>query len=329
MIESVKVGIYGTGAYGLALASILMNNNIEVTMWTKFEEEKNLLEQTRKNEKLLPNFILDNSVAITTSIEECAEGKDLLIIVIPIAFIDGLCQELKEYVSDETNICIASKGIEQNTGFFAHEIVSKYIDVSKIAVLSGPSFAKDIILKNPIGLTLATNSKEMREIVNRVLVTNYIKIDYVNDVIGTEICGSVKNVIAIASGMLEGLGVNDSTKAMFLTTALNDIQKIIVKFDGNISTALSYAGIGDLILTCNSENSRNYTFGKMLGQGANKEKIGSYLQNTTVEGYYTLNAIYELLHKTNMNVPLIDTLYHVINGDRKPDTILDCLMGSS
>lgn len=325
----MKVGIFGTGAYGLALASILMDNNIEVTMWTKFEEEKNLLDQTRKNDKLLPSFTLDSSVIITTSIEECTRDKDLLIIAIPLAFIDGLCQELKEYTSDETNICIASKGIEQNTFLFAHEIISKYIDTTKIAVLSGPSFAKDIILKKPIGLTLATNSEETREMIKRVLVTDYIKIDYINDIIGTEICGAVKNVIAIASGMLDGLEVSDSTKAMFLTRSLNDIQKIIKKFGGNIETSFSYAGIGDLILTCNSEGSRNYTFGKMLGEGINKEELDNYLQNTTVEGYYTLHAVYELLNKNNISILLISILYNIVNENESPKKILECLCSDS
>lgn len=329
MIESMKVGIFGTGAYGLALASILIDNNIKVTMWTKFEEEKNLLNQTRKNEKILPNFILDSSVIITTSVEECAKDKDLLIIAIPLAFIDGLCQKLKEYVNDEVNICIASKGIEQNSFLFAHEIILKYITTTKIAILSGPSFAKDIILKNPIGLTLATNSIEIREIIKGALVTDYIKIDYIDDIIGAEICGAVKNVIAIASGMLAGLEVSDSTKAMFLTRSLNDIQKIIDKLDGNIETSFSYAGIGDLILTCNSEGSRNYTFGKMLGKGINKEELDTYLQNTTVEGYYTLHAVYGLLNKNNIPMLLISVLYNIVNGDESPNKILECLCSNS
>lgn len=327
--KSMKVGIFGTGAYGLALTSILIDNGIEVTMWTKFEEEKSLLNQTRKNEKLLPNFTLDSSVTITTRVEECAKDKDLLIIAIPLAFINGLCQELKEYVSDEVNICIASKGIEQNTFLFAHEIISKYIDTTNIAILSGPSFAKDIILKNPIGLTLATNSVETREIIKRVLVTDYIKIDYINDMIGTEICGAVKNVIAIASGMLDGLEVSDSTKAMFLTKSLSDIQKIINNLGGNIATSFSYAGIGDLILTCNSEGSRNYTFGKMLGKGIHKEELDRYLQNTTVEGYYTLHAVYELLNKNNIPILLISMLYNIVNGDESPNKILECLCSNS
>ncbi len=327
--KSMKVGIFGTGAYGLSLTSILMDNGIEVTMWTKFEEEKNLLNQTRKNEKLLPNFTLDSSVTITTSVEECAKNKDLLIIAIPLIFIHDLCQELKKFIRGEEKICIASKGIEQNTLLFAHEIITKYIDTSNIAVLSGPSFAKDIILKKPIGLTLATNSVEIRKIIQDVFVTDYIKIDDINDIIGTEICGAVKNVMAIASGILAGLGVSDSTKAMFLTKSLKDIQMIIDEFGGNIETSFSYAGIGDLILTCNSEGSRNYTFGKLLGKSGKKEEIDAYLKNTTVEGYYTLHAVYELFRKNNLCIPMIDILYNIVNENGSPKKILECLCSDS
>ena len=325
----MKVGIFGTGAYGLALASILTDNKVEVTMWTKFEEEKKLLNQSRKNEKLLPNFTLDRDVTITTNLEECSKNKDLLIIVIPLTFINDLCQELKKFISVEEKICIASKGIEQNTLLFAHQIISKYVDTPNIAVLSGPSFAKDIILKKPIGLTLASNSVEIREIIQEVLVTDYIKIEYNNDIIGTEICGAIKNVIAIASGILDGLKVNDSTKAMFLTNALKDIQKIINEFGGNIDTSFSYAGIGDLILTCNSEGSRNYTFGKMLGEEFEKDELDAYLESTTVEGYYTLHAVYELFNKNNLSILLINILYNIVNKDESPKKILEYLSNNS
>lgn len=325
----MKVGIFGTGAYGLALASILTDNKVEVTMWTKFEEEKSLLNQTRKNEKLLPNFTLDRNVTITTNVEECSKNKDLLIIVIPLIFINDLCQELKKFISDEEKICIASKGIEQNTLLFAHQIISKYVDTPNIAVLSGPSFAKDIILKKPIGLTLASNSVEIREIIQEVLVTDYIKIDCSSDIIGTEICGAVKNVIAIASGILAGLGVSDSTKAMFLTKSLKDIQTIINEFSGDIETSFRYAGIGDLILTCNSESSRNYTFGKMLGEGVEKKEIDAYLESTTVEGYYTLQAVYELFRKNKLHIPMINILYNIVNKEESPKKILECLCSNS
>lgn len=322
----MKVGIFGTGAYGLALSSVINDNNIDITMWTKFEEEKGILEQTRKNDSLLPGYILDEKIKITTSIEECMKDKELLIIAIPAAFVDSLCVEMNKYIKDNQHICIASKGIEQNTGLFIHNIVEKHISTDKIAVISGPSFAKDMIMKKPIGLALATKNIETREVIEKCLATNYLKLRHTYDVIGTEICGSVKNVIAIASGMLSGLGANDSTRAMLITEALHDMEEIIEAFDGNPDTVLSYAGFGDLLLTCTSENSRNFTFGELLGKNNNIEEINNYLKNTTVEGYYTLESIYQLLNGKNVKIPIISIIYDIVKNNKNPEGLLTFLV---
>ena len=319
----MKVGLFGTGAYGLALSSVLNDNNIEVTMWTKFVEEKNQLEQTRKNDTLLPGYNLSEEIKLTTSVEECCKDKDLIIIAIPVPFIDGLCNELKQYIGENQHICIASKGIEQSTGLFIHEIVQKYINIDRIAVISGPSFAKDMITKKTIGLTLATTNTKTKEIVKHCLENNYIKLRYTNDIIGTEICGSIKNVIAIASGILDSLGANDSTKAMFVTDALYDISEIIKVFNGDPKTVLSYAGFGDLLLTCTSENSRNYSFGQIVGKGLSDVEIKKYLENNTVEGYFTLESIHQLLKSKNINIQIIDTIYDIINCGKAADKLLD------
>lgn len=322
----MRVGIYGTGAYGMALASVLYNNDIDVTMWTKFENEKEELESTRRNELLLPNYLLPNEIKITNSVYEGCKDKDLIIIAIPAAFVTDLCIELKRYIKSNQHICIASKGIEQKTGLFIHNIVSNYIDTSNIAVISGPSFAKDMITKNPIGLSLATINKETEKIVKEALNNNYLKLRTNNDIVGTEICGSIKNVIALASGMLEGLGTNDSTRAMLITEALHDMGEIITAFEGNSKTVLSFAGFGDLLLTCTSTKSRNFSFGKIIGQGASNEEIENYLKNHTVEGYYTLESIYQLLRDKDINIPIIDLIYNIIKKDTPPKEILTFLV---
>lgn len=322
----MKVGIFGTGAYGMALASVLYENNIDITMWTKFEEEKQDLEKNHGNPKLLPNYILPSDIKITTSVEECSRDKDLLIIVIPAAFVDSLCIELKKYITKEQHICIASKGIEQKTGLFIHNIIDNHIGSDKIAVISGPSFAKDMITKKPIGLTLATKNKETEKIVKEALCNSYLKLRYTNDVVGTEICGSIKNVIALASGMLDGLGANDSTRAMLITESLHDISEIIEAFKGDPKTVLSFAGFGDLLLTCTSVKSRNFSFGQILGKGVSQEEKETYLKNNTVEGYYTLESIYQLLIDKNVNIPIIDLIYNIVKKEENPKKLLTFLV---
>ncbi len=324
----MKIGLFGTGAYGMALSSILTHNRCEVTMWTKFEKDKELLQKTRRQEHYIPNFEIDESIVVTTDIEECIKDKDLLIIAIPAAFVDSLCESMEPFIQDN-HILIATKGIEQGTGLFISEIVEKHLDTENIAVISGPSFAIDLVTKKPAGLSLASKSPETILLAKQALQNNYIKLRENNDVIGVEICGSIKNVIALAAGMLEGLKANDSTKAMLLTEAIHDMEAILNAFQCNSRTVMSFSGIGDLILTCTSTKSRNYSFGKLIGEKTSREKIDQYLSTTTVEGYYTLESIYQLLKNKEVKIPIIDLIYEIAVKGKNPELLLVFLVFKS
>ena len=324
----MKIGMLGSGAYGLALTSILSYNKHEVTIWTKFEEEAQMLTKERGNSKLLPNYKLEDTIKITTSVKECVKDKDLLIIAIPAAFVTDLCMELQPYIKNN-HIIIATKGIEQGTGLFMNEIVLKHLNTENIAVISGPTFAADLITHMPAGLSLASHSPETMLITRKALQNNYIRLRETTDIIGVEICGSIKNVIALAAGMLEGLKANESTKAMFIAEAMHDMEAILYAFECNKRTVLSYSGIGDLLLTCTSTKSRNYTFGKLIGKNPGKSKIGEYLSNTTVEGYYTLESIYNLLKDKEVSIPIIDLIYEIVVRGKDPELLLAFLIYKS
>ena len=321
----MKIGLFGTGAYGMALSSILIDNNCEVTMWTKFSEEKNNLEKTRMNEQYIPNFKLDESIKLTTSVEECIKDKDLLIIAIPAAFVNDLCISITPYIKDN-HIIIATKGIEQKTGYFVSEIVENNLNTKNVAVISGPSFAIDIVSKMPSGLSIASKSRETIELGKKAFETNYVKLEETDDVVGVELCGSIKNVIALASGILEGLKANESTKAMFITDAMHDMEKILDSFGYDKRTVLSYAGIGDLLLTCTSTKSRNFSFGKLLGEKPGKEVIEEYIKNNTIEGYYTLESIYKLLNDKKVSIPIIDLIYEIVVEGKDPESMFSFLV---
>lgn len=321
----MKIGLFGTGAYGLALSSILVNNKHEVTMWTKFEEEKKELEKNKGNEKLLPGYKLDNSIKITNSVEECIKEKDLLIIAIPAAFVNDLCVEMSKYI-DGNNILIATKGIEQGTGLFMNEVVEKHLNTTNVAVISGPTFAIDLISKMPAGLSLASKSPETIILVKQALQNNYIKLRDTDDITGVEICGSIKNVIALSAGMLEGLKANETTKTMLIAEAMHDMESILDAFNCNKRTVLSYSGVGDLLLTCTSTKSRNFSFGKLLGEKPPREEIDNYLENKTVEGYYTLESIYQLLKDKEVTIPIIDLIYEIAVCGKDPELLLTFLV---
>lgn len=312
----MKIGIIGTGAYAIALASVINNNGHSITMWTKIQEEFNALIKDRSNNKL-KNYKLPKEIQITMSLENVCKDKDLIIFAIPAEFIDNVSLEISPYINKQ-HICIATKGIENDTCRFVDDVILNYIKTKKYAVISGPSFAVDIIDKVPIGLALATKNKKTEKIVKNALANNYLKLRTTNDIKGIEICGSIKNVIAIAAGMLDGMNMPESTKAMFITESLHDIKELIKKLGGNKKTILSFAGFGDLLLTCTSTKSRNFSYGRMIGQGISKEKIDEYTKNTTVEGLYTLKSIYKLINNKKVNMPIIDLIYDIVFNEKPP-----------
>ena len=297
----MKIGILGTGAYGFGLATAIRENKHDIIMWTAFEKEMESIVTTKKV-AALPGFVVPDDIKITTSLQDAVKGRDLLIIAIPAPYVDKVFSDLKLVIDENTHICIACKGIEENTGLFINEVLEKHIKTDRIGVISGPSFAVDLVDYSTCGLTLATKNEKTAQIIKMALENNYVRLRVTDDIIGTEICGAIKNVIAIASGMLDGLKAKESTRAMLLTEALHDMEKIIVEFGGKERTILSYAGFGDLLLTCSSEKSRNYRFGKLLGQGVSSEEIDDFLAKNTVEGYNTSNCIYKLLKEKEPNL---------------------------
>ena len=320
----MRIGLFGTGAFGLALSSILTDNNHEIVMWTKFIEEKKLLDKEKTNDVLLKGYYLKNNIKITTDIRECIEGSDLLIVAIPVPFMESLFKSLTPFIKDN-HIIIASKGINENN-LLPSDLVKKYLNTENYGILGGPTFAVDVIEKKPLAFTLAVNNDVTRELTMKAFANNYVKIKTTKDIRGVELSGALKNVYAIISGVLEGLSVTDSTKALFFSEALYDLCYILDKLDADVVTAMSYAGLGDFLLTCSSTNSRNYSFGKLIGEGCTKEAQEEFLKKTTTEGYHTLKYLLNILNANNISVPIINKLDDIINNREKPEKLLEILM---
>ena len=183
-----------------------------------------------------------------------------------------------------------------------------------------------MIKKVPVGLSLATRSNYARDMIIKAMQNDYVKLRHTKDIIGTEICGSIKNIIAIASGMIDGMGFPISTSSMFITESLNDIKELIKSLGGDSKTILSFAGFGDLLLTCTSEKSRNYTLGRIIGENKSRKEIDKYIESTTIEGLYTLKSIKKLLRNKKIKMPIINLIYDIIIDKKEPVALVKFLI---
>ncbi|MCI9063622.1 MAG: NAD(P)-dependent glycerol-3-phosphate dehydrogenase [Clostridia bacterium] len=322
--DNMKICVLGAGAYGSALSIILNENGNDVTMWTRFEQEATEMNSNHKCSKL-PEVTLPNNIKVSSSLNEATKDAAFVVIAIPTAFVSGVLKEAKEFIKDKP-IVIASKGIEQDSCLFVSDMVDDILETDNIAVLSGPSFAIDVANKVPVGITLACQHKETIELVTKAFCNGHFKLRVCSDIIGTEICGAIKNVIAIAAGILDGMGMPESTSAMFINESIHDIKSLIKGLGGDGSTILSFAGFGDLLLTATSPKSRNYSFGHLIGSGASKSEIDEYIANTTIEGLYTLKSIHQLIENRNVEMPIIDLIQEIIYGDKKPNDLVSFLI---
>ena len=320
----MKIAILGTGAYGMALANIFSDNNCNVMMWTNSKEEMELLLRDRKSNKI--DYEIPSSISISTDMKEVTQDASIIVVAVPAKVVDSVSGQLKEYYQSKQVICIASKGIEQSTCLFLYDVVRNNIKTNEIAVISGGTFAVDMVKRVPVGLSLATKSNYSRDLIIKAMQNDYVKLRATKDVIGTEICGSIKNVIAIASGMIDGMGYPESTSSMFVTESLNDIKELIKALGGDPKTILSFAGFGDLLLTCTSIKSRNYTLGKIIGENRPREEIDKYIENTTIEGLYTLKSIKKLLRNKKIKMPIINLIYDIIVDKKEPGALVKFLI---
>ena len=317
----MNVTILGTGAYGLALSKRFLMNNCNVTLWTAIMDEYNMIKNERINKQVLPTYYIDDRIKIESDLKEALLNVNLIVVAIPIKYISNVIKQVSEFYNG-ASICIASKGISQDDFLFPYDIVKKSIDTDKIGIISGGTFAIDMINDIPLGLVAASKDDETLNLIDKCLKNDLLKIEKSNDIIGAEIFATMKNIVAIGCGIIDGMNYPESSKCLFFTKCFNDISNFVLYFGGDKNTAYTYAGIGDLFLTCTSLKSRNYTLGNMIGKKIDANEINKYLENTTVEGYYALLSFYELIHKKNINSKLIDTLYMIIYN-KEPLSLLD------
>ena len=321
----MNVAILGTGAYGIALSSMFVKNNCKITMWTKFESEYVNLVKNGCNEKVLPEYYVDKRINFTMDMKKAIKNANIIVIAIPIQYLTTIITEVKKYFNKIQHICIASKGILDNSRVLPHKIVRKILHTKNVSVISGPTFAIDMVNNALMGLVVAGKNVKTNDIIKQYLQNDTLVVNVSNDIDGIELCGAIKNIMAIGCGIIDGMGYPESTKCMFFTKCFYEMMNIIYTLGGNKVSALTYAGIGDLLLTCTSYKSRNYTYGIMLGQKNDKLVVDEYINKTTIEGRYTLNVLYELLKKKKINFHIVSAMYLIVYKNANPELLVTYL----
>ena len=303
-----KVTVLGSGGWGMALAMSAFDKGCDVTLWSPFKEEVENLKSTRTNEKLLKGIYLPEGINITDDLS-VVEGDTLTIIATPSTAVREVARKLKEY-KDFGIVVNVSKGFEKGSLKRLSEVVSEEIPDTPIVALTGPSHAEEVARKMPTSIVAASDSLAAAQVVQNIMSSPYLKIYTSGDIIGAELGGALKNIVAIAAGVCGGLGLGDNTRAALITRGMTEMARLGVCMGAKGYTFTGLTGIGDLIVTCMSDHSRNNRFGKKLGQGVSVkdalEQVG------TVEGYYAAEMAHNLSIKYGIELPIITACYEVM-----------------
>ena len=325
----MKIGLIGVGAYGIAMAMMANKKNKDIIMWTEDKSKYDKFLEDGCIKDVLEGVECPPNIKMTTSYEEVCKDRDIIFIMSTAHFVGSICKEIKNYITKDQVICIASKGIENNSCEFLSNIAYEILKTKNICIISGGSFAIDMANNNPVALTVASKCRKARKLVKEAMNNDTLKLRESRDVIGVQICGSIKNVIALAAGMLDGMGYPESTQCFLITESIHDIKALIGALGGKPKTILSYAGVGDLLLTCTSTKSRNYSFGRLIGQGMSKDDKLEHLKNNTVEGYYTLKSIHKLVKKKKIDMPVVNLMYKIVMNDDDPHKLIEFLINKA
>ena len=310
-----KIGILGAGTWGTALANLLVSVGHQVTLWSKFEEEIKGLKETHQH-KNLPGVSIDESIIFTNSFKDAVVNQDVVVIATPSIFVRETTALIKDYLSDKQIIVTVAKGVEKGTLMTTSEIIHDVLKEKDLPVvaLSGPTHAEEVAIGLPTLIVSACEDLKAAEEIQDIFYSSKCLRVYTNqDIKGVELCGALKNIIAIAAGMSDGLGYGDNAKAALITRGLREITKIGLAIGANINTFSGLTSIGDIVVTATSVHSRNHKAGYLLGQGYSLEETLKQV-GMVVEGLNSLEAAIELEKKYDLSLPIIDTVSAIIEG---------------
>ena len=318
-----NIAIIGSGSWGVALAIHLAKLGNKIKIWSFAEEEKDLI-NNEKRCKFLPNVELPEGIECTTSYKEAIEGSDFIIHVTPSKFTRSTVKEYKQYVTNQP-IVICSKGFELSTLHTLDEVIAEELPNSKIAAFSGPSHAEEVSVGIPTAIVAASKHPEVINLIKEVFASPTLRIYFSNDIRGVEIGGSLKNIIAFCAGISKSLGLGDNSFAALITRGLAEISRLGVKMGGEKETFYGLTGLGDLIVTCGSEHSRNRNAGILIGKGKSLDEVRKEI-GMTIECIDNIEVAHKLAEKYEVEMPIIETVYNVLYNGLDPKEAVNILM---
>jgi glycerol-3-phosphate dehydrogenase (NAD(P)+) len=318
------IAVIGAGSWGTTLACLLVEKGYDVSLWALEKETADEINRTHTNRVYLPGVIIPEGLRATDDIEEAVRKSRYILNVVPAQFTRSVFSGAVRHMHEDVIIISASKGIEQGTLLTVSSIMNE-ISGSPGAVLSGPSFAREVIKKFPTAVTLATANPDTGLLLQEIFNTNYFRVYTLADVIGVELGGALKNVVAIASGICDGLGLGHNARAALITRGLAEITRLGESMGADKRTFSGLSGLGDLVLTCTGPLSRNYSVGVKLGQGMRLSDILSATRSVA-EGVSTALSAFELSKKHGVEMPIVEQVYEVLHRDKEPIDAVNELM---
>lgn len=331
MIEVKSIGVIGAGTWGLALARALASNGNDVIVWSAIPSEIDELASTRRNQRL-PEMVIPDSIIFTKSLEVACQDKDIILFAVPSLYVRETAEKVRNLIPDYQIIVDVAKGIEKTTHYMLSEVISTEIkkdgkhDHIEVVALSGPTHAEEVALDLPTTIVSACANEVAAKFVQDVFMTKTLRVYTNSDIKGVELCGAMKNVVALAAGISQGLGYGDNAKAALITRGMLEIKRLGLAMGCLESTFDGLAGVGDLIVTATSEHSRNNRAGQFIGQGYSVDEAIEKVQ-MVVEGINALPAALELSETFKVELPIVTALNSIVNDGKNPRQVVESLMG--
>ena len=323
----MKIGIIGAGSFGIALGVLLNQNGHKVTIWSRGSNEKefNEIVETRENKSKLPGVFIPREIDFSKDIEKTVKENELIVLAVPSPGMRDTARKIKDFVSDGKVIVNVTKGIEADTLMTMSDIIQEEISNCKVCILSGPTHAEEVGRGMPTSIVAGAKEKSVAEFVQNVFMNESFRVYTSPDILGIEIGSSLKNVIALAAGVADGLGYGDNTKAAIITRGIAEITRLGIKMGGKAETFSGLTGIGDLIVTCASMHSRNRRAGILIGQGKTMQEAMDEVK-MVVEGVYSAKAAMQLSKKYDVELPIIEQVNEILFNNKPAKEAVKGLM---